>query len=257
MISLISLFLILLILSVGIQVALLFLCLKIFKVKKRSFKETLLMVLALFIWGLSFSFISFFSVEWLASIVSLVGLVIYFLLFNFLLKKFYSLKTKEVVRIIVSYYLSLTIITIILVVFVRLFVVVPFYTSGASMEPNFQSGEYLLIKKFNSTLERGDVVVFQDTITDNQHFFQRIVGLPGDKILISEGALFVNGQPLDEASYLSKDLKTLGEENLTLRDYEYYLLGDNRNKSYDSRKFGTVPESNIVGKIWFRTKMFQ
>jgi len=155
---------------------------------------------------------------------------------------------------------KVVVISLAIIIPVRYFLIKPFYVKGASMEPNFYDHEYLIIDEITyrfSQPERGDIVVFHYPFDTSQHFIKRIIGLPGEKIKISEGNVYIadsqssNYQELEE-DYLLPAMKTLGEIEITLADDEYYLLGDNRTASLDSRAFGPVKRSYIVGRTMLR-----
>ena len=146
---------------------------------------------------------------------------------------------------------------------IRFFLIQPFYVKGASMEPSFYDKEYLMINeigyRFNEPV-RGEVVVFRYPRDPKQFFIKRVIGIPGDTVEIKEGDVFLDiggtGEliELDEA-YLNVGVNTKqkGDVHLyTLEEGEYFLLGDNRDYSHDSRNFGPVADSLIVGKVWFR-----
>jgi signal peptidase I len=147
---------------------------------------------------------------------------------------------------------------------IRYFLVQPFYVKGASMEPNFFDHEYLMINeigyRFNNPV-RGEVVVFKYPKDPKQFFIKRVIGLPGDIIEIKEDRVYVSeggvGDPIlfDEGSYLPKDVTTKKKSDTArymLEEGQFFLLGDNRNNSLDSRSFGPVDINLIVGKVWFR-----
>ena len=142
---------------------------------------------------------------------------------------------------------------------IRYFLIQPFYVKGASMEPNFYDHEYLIINELSYRLrepERGEIVVFRYPRDPSQFFIKRVVGLPGETIEVSNQHVIIyntehpNGIVLDE-SYLG-DVSTNGKTRTTLSEGEYYLLGDNRDESLDSRVFGPVKRSAIVGRVWVR-----
>ncbi|OGH83926.1 MAG: signal peptidase I [Candidatus Magasanikbacteria bacterium RIFOXYA2_FULL_44_8] len=143
---------------------------------------------------------------------------------------------------------------------VRYYLFKPFYVKGASMEPNFYENEYLIIDelsyRFNEP-KRGDVIVFKYPENPKEYFLKRIIGLPGERVKISEGRVIVyndthpEGFEISEA-YLPKDLLTAGDKITALGPHEYYVLGDNRQNSHDSRRFGPVDRSLVVGRAWFR-----
>ena len=143
---------------------------------------------------------------------------------------------------------------------VRYFLIQPFYVKGASMEPNFYDHEYLIIDeisyRFNPP-QRGDIVVFRYPNDPRQYFIKRIIGLPGDRVKVVGGrvTLYNAGHPegsvLDEHEYLGP-IFTSGDKDVTLGSGEFFLLGDNRVASLDSRIFGPVARSYIVGRVWLR-----
>lgn len=147
---------------------------------------------------------------------------------------------------------------------VRYFLIQPFYVKGASMEPNFYDSEYLMINEISYRFTepmRGDISVFRYPKDPRQFFIKRIVGMPGEVVEIRDGKVFIGNQatgkkvPLDESRYLAPGSVTTvhgGYENFTLGNDEYFLLGDNREHSLDSRNFGPVKGELIVGKVWFR-----
>lgn len=156
------------------------------------------------------------------------------------------------------------IVSLVIVYLIRSFIVQPFYVRGASMTPTFEDGEYLIINEvgyacmpFTGTSycigkpERGDVIVFRYPLDPSDFFIKRIIGLPGDIVEIDNGKVFVNKAELDE-SYLPRDIFTYGKTITTLGESEYYVLGDNRPSSSDSRRWGKLPRGNIVGKVWLR-----
>jgi len=140
---------------------------------------------------------------------------------------------------------------------IRIFIAEPFVVNGASMEPTFENGEYLAIDKLTYRMlrepERGEVVVFRFPEDPKKYFIKRIIGLPGEVIDIEEAGIFiVNGSEsieLEEPYIAEEDLsafkKALGTD-------EYFVMGDNRNVSSDSRIWGGVPSENIVGRVLFR-----
>lgn len=142
---------------------------------------------------------------------------------------------------------------------IRYFLIQPFYVKGASMEPNFYDHEYLIINELSYRLrdpQRGEIVVFRYPRDPSQFFIKRVIGLPGETVEVTNGHILIynvdhpNGWILDE-SYLG-DVQTIGKTKTTLGENEYYLLGDNRGESLDSRIFGSVKRSEIVGRVWVR-----
>src|SRR3989344_5904554 len=137
---------------------------------------------------------------------------------------------------------------------IRTYVVQPFLVSGQSMEPNFQGGNYLLIDEVSYRLEdpsRGDVVVFRYPGDEKTFYIKRIIGLPGDEVVVSGGQVMINGKLQDE-DYLPNDIRTVGNVNKKLGPEEYFVMGDNRDYSFDSRQWGVLPQKNIIGVVRLR-----
>ncbi|OGY51260.1 MAG: signal peptidase I [Candidatus Buchananbacteria bacterium RIFCSPHIGHO2_02_FULL_45_11b] len=155
---------------------------------------------------------------------------------------------------------KVVVISLAIIVPVRYFLIKPFYVLGASMEPNFYNHEYLIINEISyyfSEPKRGDTVVVKDPFDPRQYFIKRVVGLPGEEIRISAGQVYIHGQnnPGGEVlaeDYLAPGTKTLGEVFVKIKAGEYYLLGDNRSASLDSRMFGPVKRDQIIGKTLLR-----
>ena len=172
----------------------------------------------------------------------------------------------------------------ILVIFFRFFIIQPFSVSGNSMNPDFQNGEYLFVDEasyYFRSPDRGEVIVFKHPETDpsrnctafveNNRFItkfwqgqclsyiKRVIGIPGDTIILKNGYITIKntenpaGLKLDE-DYIESGVKTLGDQTVTLKDDEYYVVGDNRlpNQSYDSRQWGVLKREFIIGRAWLR-----
>ncbi|MFA4954992.1 MAG: signal peptidase I [Patescibacteria group bacterium] len=151
-------------------------------------------------------------------------------------------------------------ISLAIIIPVRYFLIQPFYVKGASMEPSFFDHEYLIIDELSYRFknpERGDIVVFRYPNDPKQFFIKRVIGLPGETVEIAAGQIKIyndkspNGLELDEKQYLDQDY-TATNRTTTLKSDEYFVLGDNRVASYDSRYFGPVKRSYIVGRVWLR-----
>jgi len=130
------------------------------------------------------------------------------------------------------------------------------------MEPNFYDKEYLIIDEIGYRFHepaRGDIVVFRYPLDPQEFFIKRIIGLPGEKIQFKNGFIYIynqaypNGFQLEE-SYLPQDLRTyaLNEDVITLSDSQFFVLGDNRDASKDSRSFGPVDKKFITGRVLLR-----
>ena len=155
--------------------------------------------------------------------------------------------------------IEVALIAIIAVFVIRTFLIQPFLVSGASMEPNFSSGDYLLIDELTYHFkepERGDVVVFHYPGNESTFYIKRISGLPGERLSFKDGEVIVSntdhpeGFSLEE-TYLSQDLQTSGSE-VVLNGGTYFVMGDNRSFSFDSRSWGPLDKRKIVGVVRLR-----
>lgn len=143
---------------------------------------------------------------------------------------------------------------IFLVIYVFLFR--PFQVNGQSMYPNFQDGEYVLTNlitlRFHTPV-RGDVIVFQAPPDPEKDFIKRVIGEPGDTIMIHEGDVYVNGKKLDQGKFLASNVKSYNgsflheDETITVPQGQYFVMGDNRAFSSDSREWGFVKKDEIIG----------
>lgn len=134
--------------------------------------------------------------------------------------------------------------------FVYILIVQPHRVKGESMVPNFADGELLLTEKVSyrfQDVKRGDVVVFAAPTARKVDFIKRIIGLPGDSVEIQNGSVFINGKELKEPY---ETQSTDGNLNTTVGENHYFVLGDNRMASSDSRSFGTIEKGAIKGRAW-------
>lgn len=151
---------------------------------------------------------------------------------------------------------------VILAFIIRIFLIQPFIVEGQSMDPAFSDRDYLITEKVSYHFRnptRGEVIIFHPPEDPNINYIKRVVGLPGDNIQIKDGGVFINGQRLIEP-YLSSNEGTLvpnqTQSTLTLNTDQFFVLGDNRNHSRDSRELGPIPRANIVSHVWFRLYPF-
>jgi signal peptidase I len=152
-----------------------------------------------------------------------------------------------------------SLIALIIVIPIRMFVAQPFIVSGASMENTFHSGEYLIVDQVSYKLhkpERGDVIVFRYPKDPSKFFIKRVIGLPGDTVTIEGSDVTIKntthpeGFRLDETYIKSMKNGTVLTE--VLGDREYFVMGDNRDASSDSRVWGVLQEERIVGRAYVR-----
>jgi signal peptidase I len=155
-------------------------------------------------------------------------------------------------------------IILVLSVFVLLgvFVAQPVVVEGTSMLSEIHDGERLIVNKlvyykFQSVswghLERGDIVVFWYPNNPDKSYVKRIIGLPGETVEMKNGVVYINGEEMREDYLDSEHNQTLGNfEQTKVKDHYYFVMGDNRDNSSDSRYWGQVPEKYIYGKVFFR-----
>lgn len=142
--------------------------------------------------------------------------------------------------------LEVVLISVVTVFIIRNFLAQPFLVSGASMEPNFSNGNYLIVDEITYRFrepERGEVVIFRYPKDRSVFFIKRIVGLPGERVVVknSKVAVYKNGESVFSES------GTSGAADIVLEDEQYFVLGDNRYNSFDSRNWGPVMKEDIIG----------
>ena len=166
-----------------------------------------------------------------------------------------SNKTKESIWDLIRFIL----IAIAIVLPVRILIAQPFIVSGSSMFPTFEDKQYLIVDQISYRFEdpkRGDVIIFRFPLDPSKFFIKRVIGLPNEKVIIKSGAVSVIGTDgksvqLDEP-YLEGNHG--GQDNFSaeLKDDEYFVMGDNRAASSDSRSWGVLPRKNVIGKAFLR-----
>ena len=160
---------------------------------------------------------------------------------------------------------KVVVISLAIILPIRYYLVQPFFVKGASMEPNFEDGDYLLVDELSyrfSAPDRGDVIIFRYPLDPSQFFIKRIIGLPEETIRIKDDTVTIynkdepEGFVLDE-SYLASEQRTIGDSVVRIDNNEYFVLGDNRLESSDSRRWGAVNKSLITGKAFLRPWPFK
>lgn len=143
---------------------------------------------------------------------------------------------------------------------VYIFLFRPFEVSGASMYPTFENGEHVLTNLITLRLDdpkQGDIVVFTAPKDDEKDFIKRIIAIPGDRISLQNNQIYVNGTLLDQSMFLASDAQTFGGsflsegKEVTVPNGYYFVMGDNRPYSSDSREWGFVKRDEIIGKSMF------
>jgi signal peptidase I len=155
--------------------------------------------------------------------------------------------------------LEVVVFAIAIFLFIYLLLFQPHKIKGASMSPTFPDGEYLLTDKVTYRMrepQRGDVIVFKARVAQGEEFIKRIIGLPGESVSIKNGKIFINNIALNENVYLDSGIITSGsaflqdEISIIVPKDEYFVLGDNRPHSSDSRSWGFVTKKEISGRAW-------
>ena len=160
---------------------------------------------------------------------------------------------------------KIVIISLAIIIPVRYYLIQPFFVRGASMEPSFDNGQYLIINEISYRFEepkRGEVIVFKYPLDSSLYYIKRIIGLPGETVEVKDNQViiynleFSQGTVLDESSYLARGVITWGNIKVTLAKDEYFVLGDNRQASSDSRQWGALSKEFIIGRVWLRAWPF-
>jgi signal peptidase I len=128
----------------------------------------------------------------------------------------------------------------------------PVRIEGSAMRPAFKDGDKVIMNKPPGEIGRGDVIMFLYPEDHSRMYIKRVIGLPGEKIEIKSGRIYINGAPLDEP-YLDPEYNSENVEfpEETIPEGHYFVMGDNRDNSSDSRAWGTVPKELITGKYSF------
>ena len=161
-------------------------------------------------------------------------------------------KTKKIAREVIGYFIAI-ISAVILAVLIRTFIFEPFIVPTPSMEPTLMVGDKVIINKLSydfTDIERGDIIAFHSPIEEDKELVKRAIAIEGDEVsLTSEGEIFVNGEKLIEY-YLpeEQDIKYLNQV-ISVGPDEVFVMGDNRNNSFDSRFFGNISEDKIFGEF--------
>ena len=150
-------------------------------------------------------------------------------------------------------------IALIIVIPIRLFIAQPFIVSGASMDPTFTTSQYLIVDEATyrfSEPKRGDVIVFKYPRNPKQYFIKRLIGLPGETVTVDEAGVVTIKDSAGNTKLIMNEpyvkLTKADSVQRTLKDGEYFMMGDNRAGSFDSRAWGPVPRENIIGRAFLR-----
>jgi len=169
-------------------------------------------------------------------------------------------KILKAVGIFILDFFETVVLAAVIFLLVYLFLWQPHRILGRSMEPNFHNGELILTNKISYRIhppERGDVIVFRAPPREDRDYIKRIIGLPGERVMVKDGRVYINGELLKEP-YLPEGTRTKSSYYLAegvekvVPPNNYVVMGDNRDHSSDSREWGPVPFQNIIGKAWLR-----
>ena len=147
----------------------------------------------------------------------------------------------------------LVVIALIVAWVIKSFLIQPFYIPSASMEPTFMPGDHVLVNKFiyrYSEPERGDVLVFKFPLDQSKDYIKRVIASGGERVELRGGKVLVNGKPIKE-SYTRRSFDVTPYGPRKVDKGEFFVLGDNRGNSADSRVWGLLPKDNILGKAFF------
>ncbi|MEI6553614.1 MAG: signal peptidase I [bacterium] len=146
---------------------------------------------------------------------------------------------------------------------IRFFVAEPFLVDGASMDPNFATNDYLIVDELSYKLEapqRGDVIVLRPPFETSKYFIKRIVGLPGERIVVAAKQTYIYNKEHPEGYLLDEPYVKFNSDKVTdttLGPTDYFVMGDNREVSFDSRSWGVLPRSDITGRAFLRLYPFK
>jgi signal peptidase I len=159
--------------------------------------------------------------------------------------------------------IKIVFVALLIVIPIRYFIFQPFFVKGQSMEPNFENGDYLIVDEISYYFrapERGEVIVFRYPNDPTQRYIKRIIGLPGETVEIKDGKITAFDQGgakvLEETSYLPPSDFTPGDLETTLNQNQYFVMGDNRIASSDSRRWGPLDKNYIIGRVIIRAWPF-
>lgn len=154
--------------------------------------------------------------------------------------------------------LKFILVVLVVIVPIRLFVAQPFIISGASMDPTFRNAQYLIIDELSYHFDdpaRGDVIIFRYPKDPSQFFIKRIIGLPGETVSIRDGLVYVahgDNEPVELNEPYVVNEGNGPDRSVALGSDEYFVMGDNRPESSDSRVWGVLPRENIIGRAFVR-----
>jgi len=219
---------------------------KLFKIQNSTYKKSIIILLLFVI--MSFIIRVIFSIINLGILSNILITIGGFFIFYYLFKKYYSINWKKTLKIYIVYGIFGIILALFIIIPIRYYVMQPFSVNGEAMNPTYKNNDYLLVNMFNHEFNRGDVIVFE-TSNKGEYFIKRMFGMPGEKIEIKDGKIFINDNVFNDIYYNSKTGRDI---SINLNQNQYFVLGDNRERSRDSRDFGAIDEKSIMGKILYK-----
>ncbi|MBU0647568.1 signal peptidase I [Patescibacteria group bacterium] len=234
-----------------INAGLLFLTKKILRIRQATYLKSLYVILIVSLINIVFGFL-IFSLQ-IVEFGQFLAPFIILLVFIYLLKRFYSLKW---LNSIIVYFLYMILelifylgITFILLIPLRHYVFGLYIVEGDSMNPTLSQNDMFIANKLDKDFSRGEIIVFAPIEKEDQTTIERIIGLPGENIQINDGHVLIDNQLLSE-EYL--DQTTPGQIDIDLSSNEYFVMGDNRHDSQDSRHIGPIASEQIIGSFFYK-----
>ena len=239
MIVIIAVVLIVLVVFLLALIKILFWLSKYFKLENVTFKKSAMIILYLIVTGS--------VVMILLEVFNLGILYIIFelLLFHYFLKKYYNNSWKKSLSIYIIFTISYVALSLMMIIPVRTYIFEPYFVAGESMSPALNQDDYLIIDKYSKSYQSGDIVVIYNDL-QRGYLIKRVIGLPNDKVEIKNGKVFINEIELNE-EYIYQEV--FPNKLIVLSNDEYFVLGDNLSKSADSRHFGAIKGSDIIGEV--------
>lgn len=228
----------------------LFLMKRFFHIDGASYKKSLTVLFLMYLAG--FILNALFGLFGQSVLSGILTLVLVFFIFHIYSKRYYGIDLLVSFKIYSSFLILLGLISVLAVILIRSLFVMPFIVGGDAMSPAYKNGDYLIINKLDKQIQRGDVVIYKrlNQRNEQEYLIKRVVGIPGEKVTIEEGKVFIDGKEFLEPYAMGQ---TLGKITVDLKNDQYFMLGDNRMQSVDSRVFGPVSFEDIEGKVFYKS----
>lgn len=234
------------VITILVQAFFINLSLELFKVKQVNYANTLLFFI---LWSLFLVpiYLLLMKSDLGIFIITILQLVFNIIVFYLLLRFIYKIKFLKCLGTYVFYSFISIVFSIISVVLIHTFVVVPYTLKSNSMMPTFDYDDCLIVQKYNRNYKYDDIVLYE--LEDGARLFARVIAEPGERVAIKDGKVFFNGKDL-------KEDYTLGEVDVVLGDDEYFVLHDDRESlGRDSRRIGPIAKKDIIGSYLFKCQI--